>query len=89
MMFADICGADYALPPNGAVNLTDVLCALNAFGAENLINCPNADVAVVSQSACPGGNQIVNLTDILKVLDAFGAPTAPSATFFCDCPQNP
>ena len=88
-MFGDVCGSDFHLPPNGAVNLTDVLCTLNAFGLNNLINCPNADIAVVNASSCPGGNQVVNLTDILRILDAFGAPSAPTATFFCECPTNP
>ena len=88
-MFGDVCGTDFGVSPNGAVNLTDVLCTLNAFGAGNMINCPNADVAVVGAGDCPGGNGVVNLTDILKVLDAFGAPTAPTAVFFCDCPSNP
>ena len=88
-MFGDVCGSDFPLPPNGAVNLTDVLCTLNAFGLGNLANCPNADVVIVADTDCPAGNGVVNLTDILKVLDAFGAPTSPSATFFCDCPENP
>ena len=88
-IYGDVCGTGFAEPPNGAVNLTDILCTLNAFGAGNLPNCPNSDVAIVSETDCPGGNEIVNLTDILKVLDAFGAPTSPTATFFCDCPMNP
>ena len=88
-MFGDVCGSDFPLPPNGAVNLTDVLCTLNAFGLGNLVNCPNADVAVVGEADCPAGNQVVNLTDILKVLDAFGAPGSPTALFFCACPSNP
>ena len=88
-MFGDVCGADFPEPPNGAVNLTDVLCTLNAFGLGNLGNCPNADVVIVSEPECPGGNGVVNLTDILKVLDAFGAPSSPTASFFCVCPENP
>ena len=88
-LFGDVCGADFPLPPNGAVGLTDILCVLNAFGHGNLGNCPNADVVAVTERDCPHGNGIVGLTDILKVLDAFGAPTSPSATYFCDCPLNP
>ena len=88
-IYGDVCGTGYTAPPNGAVNLTDVLCTLNAFGGGNLPNCPNADVAAVDAGDCPAGNGIVNLTDILKVLDAFGAPTSPTAAFFCDCPSNP
>ena len=41
-MFGDVCGADFAIEPNGAVNLTDVLCTLNGFGLGNFDNCPNA-----------------------------------------------
>ena len=89
MIFGDICGSDFSVPPNGVVNLTDVLCTLNAFGLGNLVNCPNADVAIVSASECPQGNGVVNLTDILKVLDAFGTPVSPTAILFCDCPANP
>ena len=88
-MFGDVCGADFPLAPNGSVNLTDVLCVLNAFGLGNLPDCPNADVASVTTADCPAGNQVANLTDILKILDAFGAPTSPTATFYCDCPLNP
>ena len=88
-VYGDVCGASFTLPPNGAINLTDVLCTLNAFGAGNLPNCPNADIAVATQADCPAGNGIVNLTDILKVLDAFGGPASPAATYFCDCPSNP
>ena len=88
-IYGDVCGADFPLPPNGAVNLTDVLCTLNAFGLGNMVNCPNADVVSAGSTNCPGGNGIVNLTDILKVLNALGAPTSPTATYFCDCPLNP
>ena len=88
-MYGDLCGADFPLPPNGAVGLTDIICSLNAFGVGNLMNCPNADIASVIPADCPRGNHVVGLTDILKVLDAFGAPSSPTATFFCDCPQNP
>ena len=82
-MFGDVCGTDYPYPPNGVVNLTDVLCTLQAFGAGNLENCANADVAAVDSFDCPGGNGLVNLTDILKVLDA------QQSLFLCDCPLNP
>ena len=89
VMFGDVCGPAFDLPPNGTVNLTDILCTLDAFGAANLVNCWNADVASMNPSDCPRGNGIVNLTDILKVLDAFGAPVSPAAEFYCDCPLNP
>ena len=89
MMYADVAGTSVGSPPNGAVNLTDVLCALDAFGVGNMENCANADVAVVGPADCPSGNGIVNLTDILKVLDAFGAPTSPTATQMCACPLDP
>ena len=88
-MYADVCGADFALPPNGSVNLTDVLCVLNAFGLGNLGNCPNADMVVSQAVDCPAGNQVVNLSDILAVLNAFGAPSSPTAALLCDCPANP
>ena len=88
-MFGDVCGAEFHLPPNGTVNLTDVLCTLNGFGLGCLINCPNSAVVIVSSEDCPHTNYVVNLTDILKVLDAFGAPASPTATYFCDCPENP
>ena len=88
-MYGDVCGTDYHLPPNGAVNLTDTLCTLNAFGIGNLPNCPNADIAVIDAGDCPAGNGIVNLTDVLKVLDASGAPADPEALFLCDCEMNP
>ena len=88
-MYADVCGTDFDRVPNGAVNLTDVLCTLNGFGEGNMANCPNADVAVTERLDCPRGNGIVNLTDILKVLDAFGAPSARGAVLLCDCPANP
>ena len=88
-MFGDVCGEDFLDPPNGAVNLSDVLCTLNAMGLGNQVNCPNADVVIVMEADCPGGNGVVGLTDILKVLDAFGAPNSPSASYFCDCPRNP
>ena len=88
-IYGDVCGTDYDLPPNGAVNLTDVLCTLNAFGVGNLPNCWNADVAAVSEDDCPHGNGVVNLTDVLKILDAFGAPSSPSASFLCRCLENP
>ena len=71
------------------MNLTDVVCVLDAFGVGNLENCANADVAIDGVEDCPGGNGVVNLSDILKVLDAFGAPSAPGATLMCDCPMNP
>ena len=88
-MYADVCGTDYGRSPNGTVNLTDILCTLNAFGDGNLGNCPNADVAVIVKDECPRGNGIVNLTDILKVIDAFGAPSSRGAVLMCDCPANP
>ena len=91
MMYGDVAGTSFGSPPNGVVNLTDVLCVLNAFGVGNLGNCPNADVAglPVPPAGCPSGNGVVNLTDILKVLNAFGAPNAPTATFACNCAMNP
>ena len=91
MMYGDVCGTDFSEPPNSAVNLTDILCTLDAFGPSNLVNCPNADVAGTPSppEGCPTGNGVVNLTDVVKVLDAFGAPTSPEATFACECPWNP
>lgn len=49
---------------NCTVNLDDILCVLNGFGA--FPNCPGGDLV-----PC-GGNGIVNLDDILAVLAAFG-----------------
>ena len=88
-IYGDVCGTDFHLPPNGSVNLTDIICALNAFGLDNMINCPNADIAIRYASECPEGNGIVNLSDILAVLNAYGAPVNPTAIFLCDCPLNP
>ena len=88
-IYGDVCGADFPLPPNGVPGkLTDILCTLNAFGAGNLHNCPNADVAAVTEADCPHGNGIVNLTDVLKVMDTLGAIHVP-VPLFCDCPMNP
>ena len=89
MMFGDITGTTNNSAPNGAVNLSDVLCTLDGFGLGNLENCANADVAVTQAADCPTGNGVVNLSDILKILDAFGAPSSPTALFMCDCPLNP
>ena len=81
--YGDICGSDFRSPPNGtAGKLTDIICTLDAFGAGNLPNCPNADIAATNAADCPHGNGIVNLTDILKVLDCM------NREFFCDCPLD-
>ena len=88
-MFGDVCGPEYDQRPNGTVNLTDVLCTLNGFGPGNMVNCPNADVAMTEADECPAGNGLINLTDVIRVLDAFGAPSSPRAVYFCDCPGNP
>ena len=74
--------------PNGAVNLTDVLCALDSFGMGNHHLCPNADIAGGSSAACPTGNGIVNLTDYLEILNAWNALNNPAYDYYCDCPLN-
>ena len=89
MMYGDVTGALIGAPPNGTVNLTDVLCALDAFGLGNLENCANADIAILGAEDCPQGNGVVNLSDILKLLDTFGAPATPGTVFMCTCPMNP
>ena len=89
MVYGDVTGGEIGQPPNGTVNLTDVLCALDAFGPEQMDACPNADVATNYQADCPQGNGIVNLSDVLAIANALGAPEAPMATFHCDCPLNP
>jgi cysteine-rich repeat protein len=63
---------DVTKPPNGIVNLDDILCVLGGFAA--IANCPNADL-----NPC-GGNGIVNLDDILSVLAAFGGANQCSCT---------
>ena len=88
-MYGDISGSELISPPNGTVNLTDVMCTLDAFGPGGLQYCPNADIVTQSVDDCPDGNGLVNLSDILKVLDAFGAPTNPEAEMLCTCPMNP
>jgi hypothetical protein len=51
---------------SGAVDLDDVLCALDAF-AGNAVNCP-----ILSSDIAPcAGDQLVDLLDIVAVLDAF------------------
>jgi len=55
-----------------AVDLDDILCVLDGFGAFNL--CPNGDIAPCA------GNRMIDLDDILAVLDAFGGADA------CSCP---
>ena len=83
-IYGDIGGAGSWSPPNGAAGqLTDVICALDAFGTGNLAMCPNADIATETEADCPHGNGVVNLTDILRLLDTM------NVTYFCDCPLNP
>lgn len=64
-------------PPGGnlIVNLDDLLCVLNGFGAP--ASCPGADLV-----PC-GGNGVVNLDDILAELAAF------AGTYVCPSPCPP
>ena len=87
-IYGDVCGARFDDPPNGIVNLTDMLCGMAAFGDTNFDRCPNADIMVADPSACPQGNGQVNLVDLLKISDAIGAPTV-DVDFACSCPRNP
>ena len=55
---------DIDTPPNGIVELGDILCMLDGF--TNPPDCPNADIAPCE------GNGIIDVDDILAVLDAYG-----------------
>ena len=89
VMFGDVCGETSDLPPNGLVNMSDLLCALDAFGPLDFHRCPNADVFAFAVDECPGGNGMVDLADVLAILAAVGAPTSPKASLVCECPANP
>lgn len=54
---------DVKAPPDGLVNLDDILCVLGGFSSFG--SCVNGDI-----HPC-GGNAIINLDDILGVLGAF------------------
>lgn len=65
---------DVQTPPNGLVNLDDILCVLAGFA--NFSTCINGDI-----HPC-GGNGLVNLDDILAVLGAFSGANP------CACTEN-
>jgi hypothetical protein len=67
---------------DGAVNLADVFCVLNALagqcGEGMQCSCINADL-----TPCPGGNGRSDLLDIFAILDTIGGTT------ICDCGEEP
>ncbi len=65
---------DVQTPPDGIVNLDDILCLLSGFSSFS--NCVNGDI-----HTC-GGNGIINLDDILSVLSAFSGSNP------CGCTEN-
>jgi len=62
-MYACVKYGDVKAPPDGLINLDDILCVLAGFG--NFVVCPDSDIR-----PC-GANGIINLDDILGVLGAF------------------
>lgn len=65
---------DAKSPPNGIINLNDILCVLAGFA--NINDCAEGDL-----QPC-GGNALINLEDILGVLNAFGGANP------CGCTEN-
>ena len=73
--WGDICGATYEEPPNGVVNLTDVLYVLDAQTTDGGLVSESGLYPADLHDCIPNG--IVNLTDIIWVLDAQASEVDP------------
>ena len=90
VMFGDVAGHGAGTPPNGIVNVFDFVCALNAYTSSYYDNCPNADVVGGGMvGECPHGNRTVKLDDFHSIRAAYGPLGGSTATYLCDCPENP
>ena len=78
-IWADLCGVLQSDPPNGVVNLTDILFVLDAFATNQGLVAVNgqyaADLTGPDGSCVPNG--VVNLSDVLPVLDNVAHPSPP------------
>ena len=74
-IWGDVCGPDFDAPPNGAVNLTDIVYVLDTFTLDQGIVADNGRYAADLAPCVPNG--VVNLDDVIAVLDAFTSQPYP------------